>query len=224
MKNFPKILTAIFVFLFIFQASAFLFINLIPNANASDLNFKPQVTVGEFDKDNTKGYLVKGDTGMIGAYIKSIYEYAIGIAGIVAAAVLMYGGFSYLMAGGSADKISEAKSWIGAALSGLVLVMLSYTILSIINPKLLDFKISPIEPVDTVATTSDSESDTICCVLEYKAWTGVKSYKCFEEMPKEQCKENGFLYDNPDKVEQVIVENRQGGSCAFYKQAPFNCK
>jgi hypothetical protein len=162
MKTFPKILTAIFVFLFIFQTSAFLFINLAPNANASDLNFKPQVTVGEFDKDNTKGYLVKGDTEMIGAYIKSIYEYAIGIAGIVAAAVLMYGGFSYLMSGGSADKISNAKSWIGAALSGLVLVMLSYTILSIINPKLLDFKISPIEEVDPLEL-SESSTSSGCC-------------------------------------------------------------
>lgn len=161
MKTFPKILTAIFVFLFIFQASAFLFINLAPDANASDIYFKPQVTIGEFDKDNTKGYLVKGDTGMIGAYIKSIYEYAIGIAGIMAAAVLMYGGFSYIMSGGSADKISEAKSWIGAALSGLVLVMLSYTILSIINPKLLDFKISPIEPVDPLK--SSENSTTGCC-------------------------------------------------------------
>jgi hypothetical protein len=161
-KKTKKTLLSTFLIIFILNITILFSLSMAPDVNAEDLNFKPQITIGDFDKDKEDGYIVAGNTGMIGTYIKSIYEYAIGIVGIVAAAVLMYGGFSYLMSGGSPDKISEAKSWIGASLSGLVLVMLSYLILSIINPKLIDFKINPIEPVDPVKK-EDNTSDLIKC-------------------------------------------------------------
>jgi hypothetical protein len=157
-KKIKKILLFSFLTIFLLNITVLFSFFIAPDANA--LDFKPQVTVGDFEKGDEKTII--GDTEMIGAYIKSIYEYAIGIAGIVAAAVLMYGGFSYLMSGGSADKISNAKSWIGAALSGLVLVMLSYLILSIINPNLVNFKISEIKKIDPLEL-SESSTGSGCC-------------------------------------------------------------
>jgi hypothetical protein len=66
-------------------------------------------------------------------YIEAIYNYAIGIVGILAAIMLMVGGFRWILAGGNASSISEAKEMIFAALSGLVLLMTSYLILNAIN-------------------------------------------------------------------------------------------
>jgi hypothetical protein len=73
----------------------------------------------------------------IGDYIAGIYQYAIGIVGIVAALVIMYGGVLWITAGGNASRIDEAKTWMGAALAGLVLALSSYVILYQVNPDLV---------------------------------------------------------------------------------------
>jgi len=41
-----------------------------------------------------------------------------GIIGILAALALMIGGVIWLIAAGNASRISEAKAWIGASLTG----------------------------------------------------------------------------------------------------------
>ncbi|MFA4941490.1 MAG: hypothetical protein WC582_02745 [Patescibacteria group bacterium] len=73
----------------------------------------------------------------IGEYIAGIYKYGIGVVGILAAVVLMFGGVRWLLAGGSPDKIGDAKAWIGASLTGLILALTSYMILYQINPDLV---------------------------------------------------------------------------------------
>ncbi len=76
----------------------------------------------------------------IGQYISSIYKYAIGIVGILAAVVLMIGGVMWIVAGGNATMIGEAKLWIGASLTGLIIALCSYVILYQVNPELVNFK------------------------------------------------------------------------------------
>ncbi|OGF35268.1 hypothetical protein A2303_02385 [Candidatus Falkowbacteria bacterium RIFOXYB2_FULL_47_14] len=76
----------------------------------------------------------------IGGYVANIYRYAIGGVGILAAVVMMFGGVIWITAGGNASRVGEAKAWIGAALSGLVLALLSYMVLNAINPALVEFK------------------------------------------------------------------------------------
>ncbi len=75
----------------------------------------------------------------IGEYIAGIYKYAIGIVGILAAVILMVGGVMWIIAGGSATMIGEAKAWIGASLTGLIIALCSYTILYQVNPALVSF-------------------------------------------------------------------------------------
>lgn len=76
----------------------------------------------------------------IGEYIAGIYKYAIGIIGILTAVVLMIGGVIWIVAGGSATMIGEAKAWISASITGLVIALCSYAILYQINPVLVDFR------------------------------------------------------------------------------------
>lgn len=75
----------------------------------------------------------------IGEYITGIYQYAIGIAGILAVIVLMVGGLIYLVSGGDATRITQAKELIIGSITGLVILLSSYFLLSRINPKLAGF-------------------------------------------------------------------------------------
>jgi hypothetical protein len=79
-------------------------------------------------------------TSAIGEYIKAVYNYAIGIVGILSALVIMLGGVIWLTAGGNTNRIENAKSWITAALTGLVIALSSYLILYTINPDLINFQ------------------------------------------------------------------------------------
>lgn len=79
----------------------------------------------------------------IAIYIKAIYNYAIGVIGILAALALMIGGVIYLTSLGNATRISEAKSWITGALTGMLIMFTSYILLNEINPNLVGLK--PIE-------------------------------------------------------------------------------
>lgn len=105
-------------------------------------------------------------TGNIARYVQAIYKYAIGIVGILAAVVLMIGGVMWIVAGGNVTKIGEAKSWIGASLTGLILALCSYLILATVNPALVNFKTSTIETVEKnketeAAMQSDAEIRSI---------------------------------------------------------------
>lgn len=87
----------------------------------------------------------------IGEYVAGVYKYAIGIVGILAAVVLMIGGVVWITAGGNATRVGEAKAWIGASLTGLVIALASYTILYQINPSLVNFnplKIDVVQPLE----------------------------------------------------------------------------
>ena len=78
----------------------------------------------------------------IAEYIGAIYKYAIGVAGILAAVMLMIGGIIWLTAGGNQTRIGAAKSYITASITGLVIALSSYLILYQINPELI--KLRPI--------------------------------------------------------------------------------
>ncbi len=80
----------------------------------------------------------QGTTG-IAKYIKTIYHYAIGVVGILAAIVLMFGGVLWLTAGGNPSRIENAKTWIGSSLAGLIIALASYGILYTLNPSLVNF-------------------------------------------------------------------------------------
>jgi len=76
-------------------------------------------------------------------YIKTIYLFAMGIAGVLAMALIVVGGFQWLTATGNTGTISQAKARINNALLGLVVLLSAYLLLNTINPALVNLK----EPV-----------------------------------------------------------------------------
>ncbi|MEK7097259.1 MAG: hypothetical protein AAB906_00215, partial [Patescibacteria group bacterium] len=68
---------------------------------------------------------------------------------------MMIGGFIWLTAGGNQSRIGEAKSWIGASLTGLIIALSSYLILYQINPELTKFaplKVAWVKPAEEETT------------------------------------------------------------------------
>ncbi|MFA5854593.1 MAG: pilin [Patescibacteria group bacterium] len=98
---------------------------------------------------------VEGYTGNTVAdlanYIGVIYQFMISVIGLVAAVMMIIGGFQYLTSAGDSGKIGAAKKRITDALIGLTLAFSAFLLLNTINPALLRF--SPIGNQLTTVTT-----------------------------------------------------------------------
>jgi hypothetical protein len=68
---------------------------------------------------------------------------------------MMIGGIVWITAGGNQTRIGEAKAWIGASLSGLVLALTAYTILAAVSPALVSFKPLPLVSPNKQTLNSD---------------------------------------------------------------------
>lgn len=154
-KRFSKILIIIFVVVFVLQLVSLVYLVFVPSIASAETNyqFKPQVKIPGLDYETVQP---DGSTKAIGNYVIAIYRYAIGIVGILAAVVMMLGGVLWLIAGGNAERVSNAKSWIVAAITGLVLALSSYMILALVNPDLVNFKVSQIGDVKNI-------EKPVCC-------------------------------------------------------------
>ena len=73
-------------------------------------------------------------------YIVGLYNFLLSIVGIVAVMMLIIGGMKYIAAAGNASVISDAKDTIWNAILGLLLALLSWVIVSTINPDVLYIK------------------------------------------------------------------------------------
>lgn len=71
--------------------------------------------------------------------ISGIFGWAIGVGGLVAFGIIVYGGILYISSGISPSKKAEGMAWIKAAIFGLLLLMGGYLLLYTINPNLLTY-------------------------------------------------------------------------------------
>lgn len=101
-------------------------------------------------------------------YIDLMYRYLTSIAGVMAVAMIMYGGMKWIFAGGDSGKIGAAKEVISHAVIGLILVLGSYLILNTINPNLLNLEVEVMTiprsalPSGFCPNEGESEGDYIC--------------------------------------------------------------
>jgi len=97
------------------------------------------IPAGQTDVEITIGGKVKFNE--LGDYVKTIYIWLLGVGGIVAVVIIIFGGFLYMTSGGSPDRVKEAKGRISSALMGLFLLIGSYTLLYTINPDLVRLRL-----------------------------------------------------------------------------------
>lgn len=79
-----------------------------------------------------------GDETDISVLIGRIVKTVLGLMGLVAVVLIIVGGFQWMTSGGSEEKIKKAKQMMGAALIGLVIVVLAYAIASFVIEQLTD--------------------------------------------------------------------------------------
>ena len=80
-------------------------------------------------------------------YFKYIFNFLIWISGLIALVVLVYAGFQYFTSAGNPEAMNDAKSRIGAALLGILILFGSYLILITINPDLIVFHLPRLRPI-----------------------------------------------------------------------------
>ena len=103
-----------FILFLAFACIIFLF--LVPAPDEA-LGYTLQVPIGG------ESIAIGNTTAPVGRYMQLIYKYAMAAVGILAVAVMMFGGVLWIIAFGNPTRIGEAKAWIGAALTGLVLMI-----------------------------------------------------------------------------------------------------
>ena len=93
------------------------------------------------------GYIEEGvEISSLGGYLQSIFQFAIAAIVVMAVIFVTYGGFLYLTAGDSQQKVDEGKKRIQGAVGGLLLAAASFVILNTLNPQLLNFEFTGAGP------------------------------------------------------------------------------
>lgn len=104
-------------------------------------------------------------TDSIPNYIVRLYQFGIGIAGILAVGMIIAGAIMYSISG-AVDKKSEGKDMIISALWGVVLLFGSYLILKTINPDLINLKDPDAPQIELATTTIPTGAGLETCASE----------------------------------------------------------
>ncbi|PJE76294.1 hypothetical protein COV04_00220 [Candidatus Uhrbacteria bacterium CG10_big_fil_rev_8_21_14_0_10_48_11] len=145
------------------------------------------------------------DNDSIGSYIIAVYTFSVYAGGVLSAIVLMIGGFLWLTAAGNTSRIEQAKTHIGGALSGYVLLLLSWVLLNTINPNLVRFNELRIPTVVREPRTAV-----------------VQGCNNYQERPADT---PFFFYDGPVDADQYCGGEVAGTNCYCERPLPgtFTC-
>lgn len=81
--------------------------------------------------DNVGGTLTLGSADLKETVL-NIITFVLGLLGLIAVIMILYGGFVWLTAGGNEDKVGSAKKIISAAIVGLIVILLSWAIVTFV--------------------------------------------------------------------------------------------
>jgi hypothetical protein len=108
----------------------------------------------------------------LGDYISSLYNYGTSIAAVVAALMIVIGGFRFLVSG-DVSKASKGKENIMNAIIGLALVLSAYLILNTVNPELVTLRL-PKVPIVKRTTFVGCSMTELCVPCGETYGVGVK--------------------------------------------------
>ncbi len=180
------------------------------------LQFAPQVSVPDSDFTSGETYDVPENTALFSEYIVAIFKYSIGIVGIISTIVLMFGGIRWLTAGGNNGIITEARNYIIGSLSGLILSLGSFLLLSTINTNLVNFKIKNITPIKEIDLTLDG------CCAKYTDKNKDKAILTTEQTDFETCRAREkdfplveFFYGLRAEANKCVLDKTKYACCLY---------
>lgn len=75
-------------------------------------------------------------TGTLGSNLATIINYFLGLLGLIAVGFLIYAGVLMVTAGGNDEQVTKARKIIMYAVIGIVIILLSYTIVTFVTSSL----------------------------------------------------------------------------------------
>lgn len=225
-----KIFAIAFLFILVANIGIVLTSNLKPlTASAANtdpsldpVNFNPQIQIPGTDFDKASVSAGKYDslsgtmtTDLLGKYIQAFYNYGLAIAGILAAIVLMAGGVLWLVSGGEASRISQAKDLIFGSIIGALILFGSWIILNTINPELLKLKVLSMKTIPKMTYCCDPTKGNVISDGNGKCAAGKlcdsdKGEQCFNQGEQSG---NKFSCVNVEKYFCCEYQYNQGRYC-----------
>lgn len=105
----------------------------------------PPITPDPAIPNPPPGPVTPAETGTIGRIISQIYLWALGVSGLLAFIMVIFGGYLIMTAQGNATQVTKGKEFIYGAFIGLALLFGSYFLLSTVNPDLVDFNLDSLD-------------------------------------------------------------------------------
>ena len=118
-----NVIKKVFIFLFL---AVFVFNFLAPQVNSADLS----EILGMGYSENLE--LPKAGDDDVRDTAVTIIKYLITFLGIIAVAIILYGGFIWMTAAGNDDRVSKAKKIIIAGMIGLIIVIAAFAIVTFV--------------------------------------------------------------------------------------------
>lgn len=101
------------------------------------------------------------NVNFVGEYIQGVYKFLISLSGFVAVVLILIGGLQWVFGGVSAQQLSSAKTRIKNAVIGLVLLMSVVLILTLVNPRLIEFDPLRVRFVEEIAVEQKDDAGDI---------------------------------------------------------------
>lgn len=94
------------------------------------------VTANDLLPSNVGGAIGLGTTD-VRVTIARIIRTAMGLLGIIAVMIVLYGGFKWMTAGGAEEAVGDAKKIITSGIIGLIIILTAYAIASFVISSLV---------------------------------------------------------------------------------------
>ena len=104
---------------------------IIAYTTAAGIFLLPVATRAAVTIENIGGCLGLGNADLKQT-VMNIITYVLGLLGLIAVIMILYGGFTWMTAGGNEDKIDTAKQIISAAAVGLVIILIAWAIVTFV--------------------------------------------------------------------------------------------
>jgi hypothetical protein len=102
------------------------------------------------------------ETNMIGLYVNAVFSYGITLAAIFGVLMFTIAGFQYMTAGGDKGAVSKAKARMTNTVFGIVILMATYSIAFMIDPRTTRFNSLSIKTIAELEYfPPDGEDDSI---------------------------------------------------------------
>lgn len=178
------------------------------------------LSFGFLDANNSKAATDSGTVNKFFAadqapqYVSMVYTWGSMIVGGLSLIVIAYAGITYMRSMGSPEVISQSKNLISGALVGLFLVLGGYMLLRIMDPRLVDLKLS-VKDLGSLGTDSGktcqslvgnscSKNGEVVSCIDNKSWICIPvgtsgnlsgtDAKYDKDMSKIQCVNGKYLF------------------------------